>query len=220
MIRNLKALLLAVTAVLAMSAVASTAAQAAEFHSEITNTTLTVRSDSTGKTAHQVFDAANASVTCAGITGHGSIAAETETSATVEVNYTGACTFVGQNATVNMGQCDYTFTSHGKVSITNSTGGNCAAVPITITVPSPVCVVTVSNSGGKNQNLGNVTYNNIGTGEGRELTIEPNVTGIHYTAHGAGCLKVGTYEDGTYTTGNAFVTGETAGGIMRGIWWQ
>jgi len=220
MTRNLRALMVSALAVLAMGAVGVQGAQGALFHSEITNTTLTVRSDGTGKTAHQVFDVANGSVTCAGITGHGSMAAETETSVTVEVTYVEPCTYVGQLMSINMGQCDYTFTSHGKVSITNSTGGNCAAVPITITAPSPPCTLTISNAGGKNQNLGTVTYKTVGAGVNREITIAPNVPGVHYTAHGSGCPKVGTFEDGAITTGNAFVTGETIGGAMVGIWWE
>ena len=226
MIRNLKALLLAAMAVLAMSAVASPAAQAAEFHSAAANTTLKITTDGTSKTAHQVFDAAGATVTCAGVSGHGLVNGSTTSTVTVEVDYEGPCTFVGQVATVEMGDCDYTFTSSGTVSITDKTGKHCGDNPIKIRVPSPFCEVTVSNTHPKagggtttvNQELHEVTLHNINSNT--EITIEPHVTNIAYIAHGAGCPQIGTGEDGNYTTGNAIVTGEAVGGgAMVAINW-
>jgi hypothetical protein len=226
MIRNLKALLLAATAVLAVSAVGASAAQAALFHSEINNPTLTVKTDGAlnSKTAHQVFDAAGATVTAAGITGDGvAISPEngTSTSVTVDVSYEKPITFVGQEANVEMRGCDYTVTSHGTVSLTNSTGKSCATEPIVVSVPSPPCTVTIGNAGGVNQNLHSIKFHNLGAGTNREVTIEANVTGITYHATGSGCPLTGTRSDGNYTTGNAIVTASNpVGGAMVGIWWE
>jgi len=221
MIRNLKAILLSAMAIMAMSAIASTASQAAEFHSEQSETTLTLTTDGTGKTSHQVFDAAGATVTCAGVSGHGLVTTPTATTVTLDVNYYGPCTFVGQSASVSMGSCDYTVTSHGTVSITDSTGGSCAANPITISVPSPPCTVTVSNAAGVNQNKHHIKFHNLGSGSSREVTIEPTVTGISYTATGSGCPTAGSASNGEYTTGNVIVTGEVKNGTtMVGVWWE
>ena len=218
MARNLRALVVSAMAVMALGGTAASAAQGAEFHSAAANTTLKLTTDGTGKTAHQVLDAAGATVTCAGISGHGLISGATVTTATVEVTYEGPCTYVGQSMTIDMGNCDFTFTSHGKVSITDTTGKHCGDDPISVTVPSPFCELTISNThplegGGTtvvNQNLGTITYKNINGNT--EITMEPNVTGIAYIAHGAGCPKTGTFTDGAYTTGNAIVTGEAVGG--------
>jgi len=221
MTRNLKALMVSALAVLAMGAVGAQGAQGAEFHSETAITTLTVKTDGTGKTAHHVLDYVAATVTCSGITGHGLInGTTTATTVTVEMQYEGPCTFVGQEAVISMGSCDFTYTSHGTLSFTDSTGGSCAANPATFTVPSPPCTVTVSNAGGRNQNLEGANYHNLGSGSNREITVESTVTGIHYTAHGAGCPKTGTFEDGTRTTANFIIKGETASGATTGVWWE
>jgi len=220
MIRNLKALLLAAVAVMAVSAVGASAGQAAEFHSSVAETKLTLTTDGTGKTAHQVFDAAGASITCAGIKGEGNLAVSTATSVTIDVTYEGPCTFVGQEATVDMKGCDYTFTSHGTVSLSSRTGKNCATEPITFSVPSPPCTVTVGSAGGANQNLESVTYHNITTSGVSEITVEPHVTGITYTATGSGCPETGTKTNGNYTTGNTIVTGSSAASSMVNIFWE
>ena len=221
MTRNLKALLVSAMAVLALGGMASTAAQAAEFHSEAGETTLTLKTDGTGKTSHQVIDYAGATVTCAGLSGHGLVTTPTATTVTLDVNYYGPCTFIGQSLSISMGSCDYTITSHGTFSITDATGGSCAANPITYTVPSPPCTVTMSNAGGANQNKHHVKFHNLGSGSSREVTLEPTVTGISYTATGSGCPIAGSASNGEFTTGNVIVTGEVKNGTtMVGVWWE
>jgi hypothetical protein len=228
MTRNLKAFLLAVTAMMALTGVAASASQAALFHLEKTPATLTAKTHGTANTkaSHQVFDAAGATVTCAGIEGHGAIkAGDVEpTSVTIDVKYVTPCTFVGQSATIAMNGCDYTFTSHGRVALTNATEKSCATEPITVTVPAPFCEVKIGSSHAGvavNQNLGTVTYKNIGAGSTRELTIEPAVTEIAYIATGAGCPKTGTFTDGNYTTGNTFLTAEDPTTLAHiGGWWE
>jgi hypothetical protein len=212
MMRNLKALMLAAVAALSLSAVGATAAQAAEFHSSAASTTLKTTADGTGKAAHQVFDAAGASITCAGVEiVSGTIAGATTSSVTVKVKYTGACTFVGQAATVEMRGCDYKFNASGTVDLV---GANCAAEPIRFSVPSPPCTVTVGPQSG----LSSVKYNNIKPGAKSEITLEPTVTGITYTATGSGCPQTGTKSDGNYTTGNVIVTGEASGSMVDISW--
>jgi hypothetical protein len=221
MTRNLKALLVSAMAVLAMGAVGAQGAQGALFHSEIAQTTLTVKTDGelNTKTAHQVLDYAAATVTCAGVTGHGQISGNTTaTAVTFEMQYESPCAFVGQAVTLNTGSCDFTYTSHGTLSFTDATGGSCAANPASFSVPSPPCTVTVSNASGVNQNLESVAYHNIGSGTTREITVEPKVTGIHYTALGAGCPKTGTFFDGARTTANFRITGEAVNGTRVGVW--
>jgi hypothetical protein len=220
MIRNLKVLLLAMTAMLALSAVGAAASQAALFHSEATETTLTVKTDGANNTkqSHQVFDAAGATVTCGGVAGDSLIKEQTPTTVTAKVTYDTPCTFVGQSATINMGACDYAITAHGTVSIV---GAGCEASPITVTVPSPPCTVTISNAAGANQNLESITFKNLGAGTTREVTIEPHVTGISYSATGSGCPLTGARTDGNYTTGNALVSGDKPGTATQvGTWWE
>lgn len=66
MAHRFKAIFIATMAMAALGAVAAPAVQAVpEFHSHETKTTLTVRQDGTGKTAHQVIDlGANGGITC------------------------------------------------------------------------------------------------------------------------------------------------------------
>jgi hypothetical protein len=226
MIRNLTAVLLVVAAIMALIGVAASASQAALFHGEEASSTLTVKTDGTANTkaSHHVFDAAGSTITCAGIEGHGATKEATPTSVTFDMKYLTPCTLVGQSATINMNGCDYTFTSHGKVALTSATGKNCATEPISIIAPAPFCELTIGSAHAGvpvNQNLGTVTYKNIGVGTTRELTIEPAIIGIAYIATGAGCPKIGTFTDGSYTTGLALVTAERPGTATHvGVWWE
>jgi hypothetical protein len=224
MTRNLKALLVSAMAVLAIGAVGAQAAQGALFHSEISNPTLTPQTDGAlnSKTAHQVLDFAGAAVTFAGIAGDGAFGEGlTSTTMTLDIAFDSPGTFVGQSATINMNGCDITVTSHGTLSLTNRTGKNCATEPITFSVPSPPCTVTLGSAGGVNQNLESVSFHNLSVGSARVITMEANVTGIHYVAHGSGCPLTGTRTDGTYTTGNSTITGENPiNGAMVGVWWE
>jgi hypothetical protein len=208
---------------LALDGAVASSSQAALFHSETTETTLTVKTDGTNNTkqAHQVIDLAGATLTCGGISGHGITKDATPTSITVDVTYDEPCTFVGQPATVHMQACNYTITSHGTVSITERSGApnTCSTEQIKISVPSPPCVVTIGQTG--NQNLESVTFKNIGSVPTREITFEPHVTGITYTAHGSGCPEVGPKTNGNYTTGNFLLTGEKVGTATHvGVWWE
>jgi hypothetical protein len=203
MIRNLKTLGLAVMAIFALTAVASSAAQAIEFHSEIENTTVTAKTE-TG--SNSVFDAAGASISCASATFTGTQAAKTSATLTVTPAYS-SCTFLGiLNVPVNMNGCQYTFSANGEVAVT---GASCTA----ITFEATGCKVEV----GKQSGLKEVTYTNLGAGTTREVTVTPHVTGITYTSSGL-CPKNGTFSDGNYTSGNAVAKGENSKGVQVGVW--
>jgi hypothetical protein len=205
MIRNLKVFGLTVMAVFALTAVASSAAQAIEFHSEIENTTVTANTEAG---SNSVFDAAGASISCSSATFTGSQALKTSATLTVTPTYTG-CTFLGVlNVPVKMNGCQYTFNANGEVAVT---GASCTA----ITFEATGCKVEV----GKQSNLKEVTYTNI-LGNGtttREVTVTPHVTGITYTSSGL-CPKNGTFADGNYTSGNAVAKGENSKGAQVGVW--
>jgi hypothetical protein len=206
MIRNLKALGLALMAIFALTAVASSAAQAIEFHSEIENTTVTA---STEAGSNSVFDAAGASISCASATFTGSQAAKTSPTLTVTPAYSN-CTFLGVvGVPVNMNGCQYTFNANGEVAIT---GASCTA----ITFEAATCKVEVGKT--NNQNLKEVTYTNLNSGTTREVTVTPHVIGITYTSSGLGCPKAGTFSDGNYTSGNAVAKGENSKGVQVGVW--
>ncbi len=219
MIRNLKALLLVSMAVAAMSAVTASAASAAPlFNSEIASTTITGQTDGTGKTGHQVFDAAGGTVTCTEVDLTGTQTGTTAASVTLTSTF-GGCTFLGQAATVSMEACDFIFNANGGVDVHKDSGktGNCKHHEQGIKISIPGCVVIVPEQTG----LQKITYHNITVGGKGAITAEPNVSGITYDSTGAACPKqpAGTYADGTFTTGNAIITGTNHKAEATGISW-
>ena len=223
MTRNLKIVGMAALACLALSVVGASAAQAALFHKEPgVETTLTVTPDGTTTTAHQVFDAAGASITCPDVSGEAVVGAAENTPATVTATNilyprtgSAACKFVGQTATVKMTSCGFQFTAAAP-----GTPGTNAAVAVVCTVPkdeihfevpNPFCTVTIPA-----QTLSGVTYHNNAAKS--EVTVEAHVTGIEYTASGVGCPTPGVQNNGNYTTGNFIVTAENkATGVMTPV---
>jgi hypothetical protein len=210
--RKLKMLTLAAMALAAVSAVSAASAQAIAFHAG--SAPLSITSSEAGFTAkqkHQVFDAAGASITCTSVKGTATASAtEQATLESTLIQYPdpgetgGSCTFVGQTATVTMNGCKYNFHATGTIDITGCNTGK----TIEFEVPSPVCKVTV----GEQSNKGTVTYTNLNSK--KEVQISPLVTGISYTATGAGCPTAGSNTNGEYTTGNVIFQG--AGGVS--IW--
>jgi hypothetical protein len=204
MIRNLKALMLASMAVLAVGAVAASAANAATFTSPSGAATITTKPDGTGKTAHQVLDIGGGTITCNTLHAHTSIGGTSATSIlTSSIAYSGNCNYVGQASTININGCNYRFNASGTVDIV-CPGGN----EITYSVPSPVCDVTIPAQTG----LSSVTYHSISS---TEVTIESHLTGIAYTATGAGCPETGHFTNGNFTTGNFIITAEIAGAMVE-----
>jgi hypothetical protein len=75
-------------------------------------------------------------------------------------------------------------------------------------VENPFCDVVVPAQTG----LSGVRYHPF-NGE-TEVTFEPHVTGIAYTATGPGCPATGHFSNGDYTTGNVVITAEQGGSMV------
>ena len=216
MIRNLKALMLAGMALAAFGALAVSSAQAAEFHSDLAATTLTVKTDGASKTAHQVFDApGGGSVTCAGVSGEGLVKTKTAASIEVTLTFEGACTAFGQTAEVDTTNCVFGFTASGEVELK---GAGCK-----LAVTSLGCEVSFTTP----KTYKGITYHNINTESGSTVegsatytTVSAVINGIAGEEVGAACPKAGSFTTGEFTTGNVIVEGEEAPiPPMANVWW-
>jgi hypothetical protein len=216
MIRNLKALGLAMVAVFAMSAVAAAAAHAefAHFKADSTSTFVKIHAtqDPTGG-AEQVFTTNFGEVNCDILTATGT-SDNTASSVTLDsISYTAdyfeesnACEAFGLEATINFNGCEYVFhagTYDGEGMSTGTADLVCPPGKEVEINAAGLCVVSVPGQTG----LGNITYQN-GGGTPQDVTVEANVgvgggKAIRYS--GAGLLCSGTFENGTYT-GKATVT--------------
>jgi hypothetical protein len=197
MTRNLKALGLALVAVFAMSALVTSAASAAEFHSEGENTTVTASQVNT-----HVFKTTAGEVTCAKATFSGTQAAKTASSITVNATYSEChINFFGSkvSATVNMNGCDYVLYASNKADIVCPAGKK-------IVVSAAGCTVEVGGQTGKTT----VSYTNK---ENKHIDITPNLTGISYNHTGFTC-GTGSGTTGTYTGTT------TASGNKGKIWYE
>jgi hypothetical protein len=211
MIRNLKALMLAAMAVLAMSAVAAQGAQAhtpALFHSELSETTITALPDETAgtKTAHHVIDINNntMSITCNSISADSVSTESTPTTITLDNFVYNTCTFNGQSVTININGCHYQLHADGHVDIAGCDAGK------VISYTGNNCTVEIGEQSG----LTEVTYHAGPLRNGKKtVTLEAHVTGIAYTASGTNCTETGAKTDGNYTTGNTIVTGSKKGSV-------
>jgi hypothetical protein len=209
MIRNLKALGLALIAICAMGAVAASAASAVEFHSEKTSTALSGSQVNVNK-----FTTDSGEITCAKATFSGTTSAvnTTEPTQTVTPSYS-ECHLIfifTFNVTVDMNGCAYVLHANGEVDIECPTVEGKQKV---IEVTAPSCTVTVPAQTG----LKGVTYTNEGKGTGRTVTVNSNVTGIKYEEHGSACEnETELTKNGTYT-GSVKVSGKV-GSEAVGIW--
>jgi hypothetical protein len=221
MVRNFKILVAAALALTALGAMGASGAQAAEkFHCSVAPCTYTAREDGEGKTGHQVFIVENAaatesvSFTCKKITGHGVSATKTASTVTVLAAYS-ECTVNGSaGVEVVMNGCDYEFSEAGTVSVVTCDTNKKIEVKL-----ATGCIYTIGQQGP----LSTIKYHNIGTTPNREVTVEPTVAGIAVGTDGTDvqCLiKTAQTLSGTYTTGNAIVTGETPGGAMADAWFE
>jgi len=204
--RNLKALLLAMMMVGALSVVGASSAQATnQFHCAVSNCTITSTPDETAgtATAHHLFDVPNnGSITCnqVDVTSTGNNATQTTLTAGT-VNYK-ECKWFGQNATVKMNGCDYLFNASGGVTVG---GVECAAKPIEFSIAGCVGKVGPQVLTGIKHHAGPLS------GGKKTITIEAAVPGIKVAVSGAACIVPGTYTTGQYTTGNTILTGEEGG---------
>jgi hypothetical protein len=208
--RKLKALGMAIAAVMAFAAFAGSAS-AAEFHSEVAHTQI-----SGAQVKTDVFTTNAGTVKCSEATYSGTqTTGVTSTQVTAEAKYGGCTAFGFVGATIHMNGCDYLFTSNPNPYLHIL----CPAGKV-IEVTTPSCVITVPaqtvNSG--------VTYVNV-PGNGtttRHITVQVALSGLTYTQDPGpfpGCTGGGgTFTNGTYT-GEATIKGANTAGTQVGIWW-
>jgi hypothetical protein len=205
--RKLKALGLALAAVMAMAAFASSA-YAAEFHSEATHTEIKGEQEET-----DVFTTNAGTVKCTTATYVGTTSAATTSEITVTPTYSNCTAFGFVNTPIDTNNCHYTFTSNPTVPPVLHI--LCPTAPITVTAFN--CWVTV---GSQTVNSG-IEYTNKGAGTTRDVTVDVNISGLTYTQHSKsfpGCTN-GTFTNGTYV-GKATVKGTNTAGTQVGVWWQ
>jgi hypothetical protein len=234
MIRNLKALVLAVGvlgALMASAAQAHTPEVPATFTSAVAKTTLTVLPDGSGKTAHWVFDIKKSDgsgvlpLTCNSVTGTGTLEGTQTTDITINTPGTQGCTFLGQSIVIPNTGCNFTYTADGTLHIVNDGALECAhgKQPIEYQTAAPLeCKIEIGA-----QTLNGVKYHNLNAAEetvetnGQTITVEAtNIGGVTYNAIGKDC-PYGTTHNGEFTTGNAIITGDIHGtSTMTNISWH
>lgn len=219
MLRNLKALALAVVVLTAVGGGTAATAQAFPlFHSELTETTVTSTADGTGKQAHHVMQIAGGELTCSGASFHGLQTAKTVSELTLSPTYTG-CNYLGVLTTVVMGGCNFVLSANGEFAIASKAGKNCGTEPITWEVGTLElnCKIEIFPQSGRK----GLTFKNIKPGTVEEITMEMKITKIAYNAIGNGCVKAGEFTDGEYETGNTILTGaKPGGGAMTNYKWE
>jgi hypothetical protein len=226
MIRNLKALGLALVAVCAMSAFAASAAQAtpAEFSWDSGTTKL----DAVNGGGDHVFTLTAGTVKCNTVTGHAAVSGTSAPSVTgTEITYddTGGAADtcrgpLGSSALIEMNGCHYTFQAGTTVASApngHSTGtvdiANCKNADKSITVNAPGCVVHIPEQTG----LGPVTYKTTTNGAtGKEdVSVIASITNIKYKHTGFLCGN-GEASNGSYS-GNATITGTDKDGNATNV---
>jgi hypothetical protein len=213
MIRNLKALGLALVAVLAMSVMAASAAQGAAFKSEAGTTFL-----SGSQVTENVFTTAAGKVKCKKATFSGEVTGTSVTELTIIPLYE-ECTAFGQSAKVTMEGCDYDF------DVTTATTGHVKITcppekHITVHVTSGNCSLTIF---GQTPGVPTVDFTNQGgPGNTRDVLVTSTVSQIEYTVDGPGtiCGTAGTYKgaEGAKYDGTVTEKGANEGGTQVGVW--
>jgi hypothetical protein len=206
MTRNIKVLGLALVALLAMSALASTAS--AQFESEAESTNLTVSFSSMQKIAPSEGGVA---FECNTIKTTGTQTGKANTTITISPSFSNCENFVGASTTVTMNGCKFVFHA-AKGSTTGTMDIECETSKVIELEAGNICRYTIGTQTG----LSSVNFKNTGSGTTREVIVEPNVKGIivarvtnHFFCPAGG--SIGTY------TGSFIMTGETAGGTHVGI---
>jgi hypothetical protein len=220
MIRNSKALLLALLAVSVLGAMVATGAQASNFTvegaGESDQTTVKIAKDGTGKTAHFVFDIRKSdgsgvlSLTCNEVTGDGVLVGGTPLDVHIDTPvFEGSCDFAGQIVTVENTGCNFTFTDGTpKLHITSeftTNGDKCnhSQKPIHFENTALGCKVEIGE-----QTIQGIQYHNPGGGV---ITVEStNPSTVVFNATGPGC-PYGTLAKGILTTSNFLLVGQKKG---------
>jgi len=198
MIRYLKVLGLVVAFTCALGApVPEAGATPFQFHTE------TIPSKITGKqhSGNEVIGTNGGNISCSEVTQEGDASGTTTVSVTLTATYSECTAFGFMKVPFNMNECHITFTAitregtayEGKKDIA------CLTKPIEILVPG--CTVTI----GSQNNLGKITYTNIGSGSTREVTIDSAINGIKYVEHNSGLFP--TCASNEIETSNGTATG-------------
>jgi len=218
MSRNLKALGLALVAVLAMSALTAAGASAEAFKFKAEKTPTTLSGNQHG--APDVFTTDTGSVSCNEAKYAGEQVGTEVTQVTVTPTYSECTAFGLFNVPIDTNGCQYKFTVDTKVGATyeGKVDVVCPAGQV-IKVTAPGCTVTVGSQAG----LGSITYTNVGAGATREVTVDVNITtGLAYEEHrplfGLCANNTVAKTNGKYT-GAGLVTG-TNGGTHSGVFVQ
>jgi hypothetical protein len=216
MIRNLKALGLALVAVCAMSAFAASAAQATA--GEFSWDSGTTKLDATNAGGDHILGMTAGTVRCNTFTGNAAVAGTSAPSVTgKEITYDdsgGGADFCrgpfGTEPKIEMNGCHYRFNAGETVANApngHSTGTvdivNCTNADKSITMNAFGCIIHVKEQNG----LGPVTYKtaiNAATGK-EDIKVELNIVNLAYTHTGFICGTGGTGA-GTFT-GTATITG-------------
>jgi hypothetical protein len=204
MIRNRKTLGLVLAAVLAIGGLSASNASAASFHSEVEHTIIDGE-QSPGTNDLMRFNAGT--WTCNSITYTGTTTTATNTSLTVTPTWKECTAFGFVNITIDVNGCTYVFNAGGSFQI------SCPGNPITVTAFN--CHIKI----GSQTFPSGITYDNAGTGTGRDMSFTINFSGLTYTQESKsfpGCSN-GTFNNGTYE-GNATVTGTDTAGSPVGVW--
>jgi hypothetical protein len=207
-----KALVIAGVAAAAIGTAAASDATAAEFHCSAVPCRVTVKTDGTGKTAHQVFQvwrgAESFAFTCDFMSGEGTF--ETKASNEVElinIEYHGCLTELASS--VKMNGCSYLLNASGQMFIKCPKGKlvEWAALGCTVTIGEQGPLVTIK-------------YQGVGGGKS-ELTVQPTVAKIKANVE-PGCVMEPGEAEGRITTANFVLTAETddAKAEMASIWWE
>ncbi len=216
MIRNIKALGLAIVAVGAMSMAVAASVQAAELHATTQGSAVL-----TGQQTQQhVFQTQAGTVTCGTANFEGTVASQgtqvTAQEATITPTYSG-CEAFGLNATVQMNGCKYTITGKANTNTGATTAltsyvdvsGCTSGKQIVVNAAGGLCTATIPEQ----HNLSHLVYKDEGTpGTSTEdVGVDVTVSGITYELHGLFCPgggATGLRHDGTYhgkATFKAFV---------------
>jgi len=194
MIRNLKALGLALVAVLAMSAVVASAAQAVP---QYTCGSYSCTSTGSNTSGSETFTTEGGTVQCDSHFASASLSSASST-LTVTPSYSNCTAFGFLNADVHENGCTYVFHAKSKLGTDHysSTVDIQCPAGAQMVITASTCEVAVGATG--NEGLSSVTTQNLAGGK---VTVVPNVANItmNVLKDGFGCPFSGTgHKKGTY----------------------
>jgi hypothetical protein len=190
---KLKAVGLALVAVLAMGGLSAVSASADEFHSGATSGT--VKGTNVGQ---ETFTVTFGTVKCTSVTYTGTYSASTVTSQIVTPAYSGCTAFGFANVPIDVNGCQFRFNQPNASTISTVDIINCTK-PMEVTAPN--CRVTIGNQNG----LTSVRWDNVAATP-LHVTATTNITNIIYSEDPVGsflpCKSSTNHTGGTYVGEN------------------